>query len=40
MFCTTSSGIAPAPELMQIMGKFKNGTQLTDDEKVTFGKIW
>lgn len=34
------SGIAPAPELMQIMGKFKSGAELTDEEKATFGKLW
>lgn len=34
------SGIAPNPKIMQIMGKFKSGVELTDDEKATFGKLW
>ncbi len=34
------SGIQPNPLLMQIMGKFKNGAELTSEEVETFGKLW
>lgn len=34
------SGIAPNPMVMEIMGKFKSGAELSDAEKSTFGKLW